>query len=441
MLSLGKMAMGGIYDHIGGGFSRYSTDNLWKVPHFEKMLYDNGQLVTLYSQAYQLTKNEHLKRTVYETLSFIERELTSGEGGFYSSLDADSEGIEGKYYVWDYNEISRLLDKDKKLFSEYLNVSPEGNWEQTNILFIDEEPEAFAFKHKIPVNDFLNDLNRIKKVLFNRRNSRNRPGLDDKILTSWNALMMKGYIDAYRAFGENRFIEAALRNAKFLEKYQLSNDFSLYRNFKDGKSTISGFLDDYALLIEALIILYETTFDEHWLTLSHHLMTYVIDHFYEQKTGLFYYISDLDPILITRKMELDDNVIPASNSSLANGLFTLGMHYDNTDYIKMAKQMLLNVMPTIGLNPAYYSNWLRLLIKFVYAPYEVVITGQKAIQLRQQFDDRFLPDTLFSGSRTDSRLPLLENRFRQGRTLIYVCRDKVCKVPVDNIQDALDLIV
>jgi uncharacterized protein YyaL (SSP411 family) len=441
MLSLDKMAMGGINDHVGGGFARYSTDNLWRVPHFEKMLYDNGQLVSVYCQAYQLTKNEMFKRTAYETLRFIERELTSDEGGFYSALDADSEGIEGKYYVWDFSEISELLKKEANLISEYYNILPEGNWEQTNILYTDLRPEAFALKHNILVEDFVKNLERVNKILLDRRNSRIRPGMDDKILTSWNALMLKGYVDAFRVFGENRFLDTAVRNGSFIENFQLSEDYRLNRNFKDGKSTINGFLDDYALVIEAMTSLYEATFDEHWLFLSNQLMNHVIIHFYDQQSGMFYYTSDLDPPLVTRKMEIDDNVIPASNSSIAHGLFTLGKLLYNADYIQMAEQMLNNVIPRIAQNPAYHSNWLRLMTKFVYGSYEVAITGPKTMQVRQQFDEHFLPCTLFAGSMSGSNLTILNNRFMNGKTLIYVCKENVCKMPVENVKDALNLIV
>ncbi len=256
-VTLDNIANGGIYDHIGGGFARYSTDEIWKVPHFEKMLYDNGQLVSLYSNAYKITGDETYKKVVYETLEFIERELTDESGGFYSSLDADSEGEEGKYYVWTKKEIENLLGKKSEIFCDYYSVTSIGNWEGNNILFITQKKEDLLKKYQISEEVFDKTISESKKILFEERSKRVRPGLDDKILTSWNSLMLKGYVDAYLAFGEEKFLQAALKNGEFIIDKMMNEDGRLNRNYKNGKSTINAFLDDYAYTIEAFISLYE----------------------------------------------------------------------------------------------------------------------------------------------------------------------------------------
>jgi len=292
LLTLNKMAFGGIYDQLGGGFARYSTDKVWKAPHFEKMLYDNGQLVSLYSEAYQLTKDPLYKQIVYETIEFIQRELTSPEFGFYSSLDADSEGEEGKFYVWTRNELEEILGDDESLFSEYYNVTYNGNWEHyNNILLRKKTDKQFADKHKISVKELRQKLTSAKEAVFKVRSKRIRPGLDDKILTEWNALMLKGYVDAYRAFNDDKFLKIALKNAKFIVENMMDGS-RLDRNFKNGKSTINGYLSDYSFTIEAFIALYEATFDEAWLMKAKELMDYAIKHFYDAGSNMFYFTSD-----------------------------------------------------------------------------------------------------------------------------------------------------
>ena len=265
-LTLEKMAFGGIYDQIGGGFARYSTDRYWKVPHFEKMLYDNAQLVSLYSEAYQLTKNTLYKEVVFETLEFIKREITSPEHAFYSALDADSEGEEGKFYVWKKEELKELLKENYKWFADYYNINEKGFWEHSNyILLRTENDEAFAKAQGFSLPQLKEKVQSVKKILLTERAKRIRPGLDDKHLTSWNALMLKGYVEAYRVFGEENFLNAAVANANFILQKQKKADGGLWHNYKNGKSSINGFLEDYCFTIEAFIALYETTFEIKWL--------------------------------------------------------------------------------------------------------------------------------------------------------------------------------
>ncbi|MDA3838703.1 MAG: thioredoxin domain-containing protein [Candidatus Delongbacteria bacterium] len=426
--TLDKMAAGGIYDQIGGGFSRYSVDAFWKVPHFEKMLYDNAQLVSLYSSAYQKTKNPKYKIIVTETLDFIQRELTSAEGGFYSSLDADSEGEEGKFYVWTYTDLKSILGDNADQIIDYYNVTESGNWEKgNNILF------KSASKNEIP--NFLFDS---KKILLKEREKRVRPGLDDKILTSWNALMLKAYIDAYRVFDDNKYLQTALINAEFINtKLKDPADGRLNRNYKNGKATINAFLDDYAFTINSFISLYQATFDEKWLKEAKLLAEYSIKHFLDKDTGMFYYTSDIDPALIARKMDVTDNVIPSANSEMAKNLFLLGQYFYNDEYIEMSEKMLNNVKKDIVASGAYYANWDILMTWLVSEPYEIAIVGKDFESKRKEFDKLYLPNVFLSGGKDNGTLSLLDEKLIDGQTTIYVCRNKECKIPITEVEEAL----
>ncbi|RMG19628.1 MAG: thioredoxin domain-containing protein [Bacteroidetes bacterium] len=436
-LTLDQMARGGIYDHVGGGFARYSTDGAWKVPHFEKMLYDNAQLTSLYAEAYRQTKNPRYRQVVYETLAFVEREMSSPEGGFYSSLDADSEGIEGKFYVWSLEEIRELLGEDAPLFMAWFNVSEKGNWEHGNILHITKEEEEICREFGLSKAEFEEKIAQSKAILLQARNKRIRPGLDDKVLTSWNALMLKGYVDAYRAFGEQKFLEVARKNAAFLIQNMKQPDQHLNRSYKDGKSTVNGFLDDYAFLIEAFVNLYQATFEEKWLFEADELMQYVLEHFSDEETQLFFYSSKHHDPLISTPVEISDNVIPASNSAMAKDLIYLGTYLYKDDYLQRAEKMTQKVLGNIREQPGYYANWAMVLTHFLYPPYEVAIVGEKASRIRQQFDQYFLPDAFFLGGRQEGRLQLLANKAVEGKTMIYVCQNKACKLPQTEVPAAL----
>jgi uncharacterized protein len=436
--TLDNMALGGIYDHIGGGFSRYSTDENWHVPHFEKMLYDNAQLVSLYTHAWQLTKNPEYKRIVYETLEFIENELTSPEGGFYSSLDADSDGEEGKFYVWTKKEVESVLGNGASLFIDYYNITENGNWEnQKNILYKKLTDNEVLQKYSIDAGELQTRLDKSRKSLMKVRNERVRPGLDDKILTSWNALMLRGYIDAYRVFGEKKFLNAAIKNADFLSENAISQTNEITRNYKNGKASVPGMLDDYAITVSAYIDLYQATFDENWLYGAKELTDYALQHFFDNSSGVFYYTSDDHSDLIARKMEITDNVIPSSNSEMAMNLYLLGNYFDNELFILKARQMLNSVQKDMLENIYSYSNWGILGIHFIHPLCEVAIVGPDWDSIRKTIDNSYFPDAIFLGGRNEGTLTLLENKLVPGQTTIYVCVDKVCKIPVTKAEDAL----
>lgn len=436
--TLNHIAQGGIYDQVGGGFSRYATDADWHVPHFEKMLYDNGQLISLYSHAWQLTKNPMYKRIVYETIAFVKRELTSPEGGFYSSLDADSEGEEGKYYVWSKDEINNVLESDAEIFNDYFGITESGNWESNkNIPDINKGEPNTAHKFDLTGKQFDEKIEDLKIKLLQEREKRIRPHTDDKILTSWNALMSTGLIDAYKAFGDTSFLQMAKTNLDFLVKNISTPQHSLFRNYKNGKATIPAFLDDYAILINALIDYYQVSFDETYLQKANDLTKYVNHHFFDSASGMYFYTDDQYSHLIARKMEVSDNVIPSSNSEMAKNLILLGLYFENETYKKQATQLVNNVAEDIKKNPAYYSNWAQAMALLIKEPYEVAIVGDKWKSKLTGFEEKYLPDAIFLGGDIEGNFPLLQNKLVAGKTMIYVCENKTCQRPVEKVEDAL----
>ena len=437
VLSLDKMAEGGIYDQVGGGFARYSVDEYWKVPHFEKMLYDNAQLLSLYAKAYQLTKKPLYKRVVEEIIGFVERELSLAEGGFYSALDADSEGVEGKFYVWEKEEVDQLLGDDSPVFSEYYEVSKSANWEEGNILHIKKKKSDLLDKYGLTEPAFDHLMKKSKQKLLVAREVRIRPGLDDKFLSSWNALLIKGYLDAYKATGDESYLKKADQIANFIMDKMTRSGVLLYRTYKQGDSRINAFLDDYSFTLEAFIGLYQASFDEAWLKRSDALMTYVIKNFYDDKSGMFFYTSVEDAKLVARKMEVMDNVIPSSNASMAESLYLLGHILGEEKYVEMSGQMLANMKDHTLKYLSYHGKWANLMLKQIESPYELVISGPDAKQVQKEFNKRFYPNVLILGSEKESELPLLKNRFNNETTSLYLCKDKACFLPTSNINEVV----
>jgi|TARA_R100000479_G_scaffold174871_1_gene124309 hypothetical protein len=441
--TLTKMAYGGIYDAIGGGFSRYSVDAKWHVPHFEKMLYDNAQLVSLYSKAYAQTQNPVYTEVVEETLQFVSETLTSGEGAFYSSLDADSrtdtgELKEGAFYVYTKNELQDLIKDDFEIFKSYYNVNDFGKWEGENYVLIRDKSNAqISEEFSISEETLQRKKKEWKNILFDYRNKRSKPRLDDKILTSWNGLMLKGYVDAYKAFQKKEYLDAALKNAHFIKEKQLQNDGAIYHNHKDGKSTINGYLEDYAAAIEAFIALYQVTLDESWLHISKKMTDYVFQYFFDEQKHMFYFTSSKDDKLITRLFEYRDNVIPASNSIMAKNLFKLSLYYNDQKYAATSKQMLKNVLTELSSYPIGFSNWLDLLSNYQSNFYEVVVVGNQASEKINTINKHYLPNILIAGSTKKTDLFLCKDRFVKNETFIYVCIDNTCNVPVSEINKAI----
>lgn len=441
--SLTQIAYGGIFDHVGGGFSRYSVDDHWHVPHFEKMLYDNAQLVSLYADAFLVTKNPLYKEVVYETIDFVEKELYMEKGAFYSSLDADSynesgELEEGAFYVWNKDELISLLGADFDLFAAYYNINPYGKWEGEKYHLIRSASKTeFCKKNDIALQVLEEKIKSWKSLLADQRNKRERPGLDDKTLTSWNALMLKAYIDAYRVFNEERFLKVALKNAHFIMNNMTKEDGGLYRNFKDGKSNIEAYLEDYATVIDAFISLYEATLDENWLQNAKQFTDYGFDHFYDENNKMFFFTSNKQRQLISRKVETDDNVIPSSNSIMANNLFKLGHYYANSHYSDNAKVMLNNVKKNAISYGSGASNWLNLYSNYLGEFYEVAVVGPEAKAKIKELNQLYIPNKIVIGSTEESTLPLLAYKYNDHETTIYVCIDGACKLPVSEISEAI----
>ena len=440
-LTLDKMAFGGIYDQIGGGFARYSVDNSWKVPHFEKMLYDNAQMVSLYSEAYLKFRNPLYKEIVFETLEFVQRELMGKNGAFYSALDADSEGEEGKFYVWNKAELKLCLGEDFEIFKDYYNINKKGLWEHGNYILLKKKTKKqISKKHTVSVSVLEGKIKAWKKILMKQRDKRIRPGLDDKSLSSWNGLMLKGYIDAYMVFGEEKHLAVALQNAHFIVNTQMQNDGKLWHSYKDGRSTINAYLEDYALLSSAFIRLYEATFDEIWLRRSEQLVSYSLENFYDNNSGMFYFTSKLDPALVARKMEINDNVIPASNSVMANVLYDLGTLLDKDNYKQRAIIIANNVRPDMQkYASAGYANYGNLILKEINPYYEVAVVGKDAHTKAMELNQTYIPNKLLLGTSQSSEMELLQKKYIQGSTMIYVCEHKVCQMPTSNIMKAQKL--
>ncbi|MBA4054765.1 MAG: thioredoxin domain-containing protein [Marivirga sp.] len=437
-LTLNKIAEGGIYDQVGGGFARYSVDAYWFAPHFEKMLYDNAQLLSLYSEAYQITKDESYKKILYETFGWLQREMTNENGGFYSALDADSEGVEGQYYVWTKSDLEQILGKDEKIISAYYGVTAEGNWEHGNNILKKSGPDdLFLTEFNNPkISEWQTILKNAKDKLLAQREKRIKPGLDDKVVTAWNAMTVCGLIDAFKAFGDTRFLDAALKNIWFIEN-ELTSGNVLCRSYKGKPSVTQGFLDDYAYVIQAQLKLYQVTFDEHWIDRAVKLMEHVLQNFYDPTDDFFFYTSIAAEKLITRKKEIFDNVIPSSNAIMTQNLFHLGTFIDKNEWKDMARSMTGSLSNIIISEPNYMSQWAIVATEINKGLKEVLMTGRGIRKFREELQKDFYPFILMQGSEGKSSLPLFEGKEPiEGKDTIYVCYQKTCQLPVHTLEEA-----
>jgi uncharacterized protein YyaL (SSP411 family) len=441
-LTLKKMAFGGIYDQLRGGFARYSTDTLWKVPHFEKMLYDNAQLVSLYCEAYLLTGDELYKETAEETLAFTEAEWLTEEGAFYSAYDADSEGEEGKYYVWSEAELRTLLGEDYELFSEYYGINERGYWEDGNYILMrtDNLPQLLvssglehaAFREKVAS---------WKRLLKQAAASRVKPGLDDKSITSWNAMMCSAYARASLAFGSENYKAIALRSADFIRKKLIAPDGRLYRTYKNGIAKIGGFLEDYAFVTEAFQNCYLITADESFLRQAMQLTGLALEVFHNPESDLLYYTDKEASGLVARTTEIGDNVIPSSNSQMAINLFQLGLYFDRSDWTTRAEKMLGAFQEEIKSYGAGYSNWACLALNLAYPFREIAIVGNHVDENFRELYQQGITNAIFAVHDQPSDLSLAKDRYVEGETLFYVCENKTCQQPVRSVAETLTLLV
>lgn len=436
-LTLTKMACGGIYDQLHGGFARYSTDGIWKLPHFEKMLYDNAQLVSLYCEAYRLNKNTLYKQVIEETLDFVMEEWLKPEGCFYSAYDADSEGQEGKFYVWSKEELHNVLKDDFVVFAKCYSINEDGYWEDGNyILMRSENWASIAAEHQMNLDALNTKIRECKRKLKSVAVNRIKPGLDDKTITSWNALMAKGFADAYLCLGNETYKDVALKCCDFIMKKQWTEE-GLHRIYKNGATKIPAFLDDYAFTIDALLSASLIDQNEMYLQQAQELTDHVLKHFAHKDSELFYYTSTTHNQLITQQSETSDNVIPASNSQMALNLFHLGTLIQMPEYIEKAKKMLLLYTGELSGYAPGYSNWGCFALNLTKPQRELVIVGNNVDEILLDLHKHYFTNTTLAGSIKVSDLPLFKNRSKEGQTLIYVCKDNTCGLPVSTVSDAL----
>jgi len=440
-LTLEKMAGGGIYDHLGGGFARYSTDAEWKVPHFEKMLYDNAQLVSLYCEAYRQNKNPLYKQVVYETIGFIKREMTSVSGGFYSALDADSEGKEGLFYIWTKEELEEILKKDLAVFADYYSVNETGYWEDEHYILLRSAAEKeIARNHSLTETELQAKMALCRSKLMEARDRRVRPGLDDKLIVSWNGLMARGLCEAYLTFNEPGFLDMASRNSDLILNTFLKADGTLYRCAKENEAYGSAFLDDYAFTIDALISIFCAGGHEKYLAAAEKLADICLDNFYSAEKGLFYYNHINEEELISKNFEVSDNVIPASNSQMALNLQNLYALTGKDPYEETARKMLGRVRAEIIAALPSHSNWALAALRENFAFYEVCVVGKDVDEFIGTSAKHYRPNTIFVYSKTASEIALLKGRLKPGETLVYVCSNRACKAPVKTMEEALEQI-
>ncbi len=433
-LSLKKMIGGGIYDQIGGGFARYATDREWLIPHFEKMLYDNALLVSVMSDylIYTGSDDRMIKTAIEETLDFVAREMTHKDGGFYAAYDADSEGVEGKFYVWQKTEIEAILGDDAPLFCEVFDVTTEGNWEETNILWQPLVLETFARQHDISLANLLATLEVCKQKLLDVRSQRIWPGLDDKIITGWNALMVSGYCRAFTALGHESYRQAAVANMEGIARHHA---LQLWHTRKGEQVQYMAFLDDYAFLIAALIDLYECTFDPAYLSRAEGYAALVIQYFTDEATGLFFYTDSRQVDVILRKKDLYDNATPSGNSTMVHNLKRLSSLLYKPEWAEKANQMLQNMQDSIEKYPLSFERWASALLYRNHPEAEIAIVGSDAMAVALSIQSKGLYNCVIAASvDSDEAIPLLAGKTsgENGEIRIYLCHNYACQAPVDS---------
>jgi uncharacterized protein len=441
-LSLDKMIAGGIYDHLGGGFARYSTDTKWLAPHFEKMLYDNALLIIVLSEAYQLTKKDLYADTIKQTMEFIKREMLSAQNGFYSALDADSENEEGKYYVWNKKELDDILQTESELFCEYYGVTAHGNWENKNILHTPVDINEFASKKNIDVEKLSSKLETARQKLLAQRNKRVRPLVDDKIILSWNALMNSACSKAFEALGIEEYKELAIANMDFvLKKFKQDDQYYFAHCFKNDQKKFPAFLDDHTFLIASLIQLQEITGDTSYLTKAKEITSFLIANFEDKDAGLFFYNHQSQKDIILRKKELYDAAIPSGNSVMILNLLYLSVIFDEPGWKQKAVDCCISINKLIIKYPTSFGVWATVLQAITYIIPEVVITGEKLNLISKQLLSNFIPFKIFqSASFENNHFPLLRGKPVTAKPLIFLCKGYHCQPPVTETTELIQLL-
>jgi uncharacterized protein YyaL (SSP411 family) len=434
--TLEKMATGGMYDQLGGGFARYSTDAAWLVPHFEKMLYDNALLSRVYLHAWQVTNRPLYRRIAEETLEFVAREMRHADGGFFSSYDADSEGVEGKFYVWNPPEIEDVLAQDAGLFKLYYDVTDEGNWEGNSILNVPRPLPELAELLEEDEDALWAKLDAARKILYAERAKRVWPGLDDKIVTSWNGLMLASFAEAGRLLKRSDFTEVAVQNARFLRRALRLPSGRLLRTWKDGtQAKYNAYLEDYAYLADGLLALYQNTHDGQWYSWSKELGDLIQKHFTNGTNGMFYDTSDDHEKLINRPVDLQDNAVPSASGMAVQVYLKLSLLMGDGYYRDVAERALNVMGELMARYPGAFSHWLSAASFAMSDALEVAIVGENGAEdteaLLAVVNNKYRPNLITAVGTGGEMIPLLQNRqMLDGQATAYVCRRFVCRTPV-----------
>src|SRR6187397_2262096 len=442
LLSIDKMIDGGIYDQVGGGFARYSTDTEWLVPHFEKMLYDNALLVSVISEAYQITNDRRYKEVIEETIQFVQRELMHPEGGFYAALDADSEGVEGKFYVWDHAEVIELLKEDGTIFCDFFDIKPGGNWEEKNILQRKKKEEIFCNEKNISLEELQRIVQKGKDILFEKRSERVRPQTDDKILLGWNALMNTALCKAFAATGNESFKKLAINNMQFLlSKVSNNNTADFFHSWKNDIAKQPAFLDDYAFLIQGLIQLQEITGDTNYLEKAKVITEHVLEIFKDSATVFFFYTNITQSDVIVRKKEVYDGAQPSGNAIMADNLYRLGLYFDKSQWKEKSVQMISSLFNAIVRYPTSFGAWACVLLESLIGINEIVIISEESQRILTQVLKEYIPHKIImSATEGSNSFPLLCGKEKNEEAALYLCRDHTCENPVSSISALIDLI-
>jgi len=436
--TLNKMAKGGIFDQIGGGFHRYSTDARWLVPHFEKMLYDNALLPIVYSEAYQITKDPFYLEVIQKTLNFVLSEMTSPEGGFYSALDADSEGEEGKYYVWKKKEIQEILEKNADVFCLYYDVTDGGNFEGHTILNNNIGASTVAFHFGMPEDNVKKIISDSTGVLLELRSHRIRPGLDDKVLTSWNALMISAFAKGYRVSGDKSYLDAAEKCILFIEKNLLSGNH-LLRTYKNGQAKLKGYLEDYSYFINALLDVFEINPNSKYLDLAMNLANYLVDHFWDDQNNSFYFTADDHEKLIIRPKNNYDLSMPSGNSVAASSLLRLYHLTQEKRFLDISLKTMESFSIMAAENPFGFGYLLNAIYLYLQSPTEITVLNTNNKTILNMLTKRFLPEAiLVTVSDSDQLKSLTKYPFFAGKefnpekTIVFVCKNFTCSLPLED---------
>ena len=440
LLCLDKMMLGGIYDHLGGGFARYSTDKQWQVPHFEKMLYDNALLIIAIAEAFQITGNDYYKSTITQTMQFIQREMTHPNHGFYSAIDADSEGVEGKFYTWSAQELADLLGNDAPLFFQFYQIEATGNWQEG---MHETPPSNIIWAKQFPTSNELLVIEKCKQKLLLARSNRIRPQLDDKILLGWNALTISACCKSYSALGIEEYLTMALNNIAFLET-ALQDTVSgfWHHTFKNGVAKVPAFLDDYAYLIQAYIHLQEVTGNAEFLLKAKRLIQLVIQHFSEETTGFFYYTPDFQADVILRKKEVYDGATPSGNAVMVNNLMYLSVIFDEKSWKELALQLIHSLKNAIVKHPTSFAVWAMAIQQVVHEFQEIVVTGKTAKSWLKQINQRYIPNKILQLAENEvQKFPMLRGKtYDEYQVFFYLCKNYACNQPLTSFDDLLAIV-